>query len=97
MVFKPGQSGNPNGRPKLDPRIREMFEAKGEEAFHVISKHMNSEDERVSLAAAEKLMDRAYGKPAQQLDLGNADEDGFKVVNRIENVIVDANLKDSDR
>ena len=97
MTFQPGKSGNPAGRPKLDPRIREMFEAKGEEAFNVIVKHMDSEDERISLAAAGKLVDRAYGKPAQQIDHGNADEEGFRVVTRIENVIVKPNPTDSQR
>lgn len=66
MAFQPGQSGNPNGRPKLDPRLKEMFEAKGEEAFSVIIKHMNGDDPRISLSAAEIVLERAFGKPFQQ-------------------------------
>ncbi len=95
--FQPGQSGNPNGRPKIDPRIKEMFQAKGEEAFNVISKHMASEDERVSLNAAQLLMERAYGKPAQALVGGDDDDNPIRLVGRIENIIVDANLTDQDR
>ena len=97
MVFQPGQSGNPAGRPKLDPRIKAMFQAKGEEAFNVISTHMASNDERLSLSAAQILLERAFGKPAQAHVGGYDDDNPIKVVARIENIIVDANPKDSDR
>jgi hypothetical protein len=81
------------GRPKLDPRIKQMFEAKGEEAFHIIATHMQSDDAKISLQAAQLLLERGYGKPAQQLDIGNSDPEGFKTVNEIRNVIVRADPK----
>ena len=94
MPFAPGQSGNPAGRRKLDPRIREMFQAKGEEAFNVISKHMGSDDARISLNAAELLLERAYGKVAQALIGGDEDDPAIALHHRIERVIIDPKLKD---
>lgn len=89
MPFQPGQSGNPGGRVKIDPRIKEMFAAKGEEAFNVISTHMASGDERLSLNAAQILLERAYGKPAQAIIGGDDDDPAIKMHHKIERVIVD--------
>lgn len=41
------------------------------------------------LPQIKELSDRIDGKPSQQVDLGNADEDGFKVINEIRRTIVD--------
>lgn len=63
--FQPGQSGNPNGRPKTDPRLKEMAQAKTEEAFAIVIECLQDEDRKVRLKAAEMILDRGYGKPAQ--------------------------------
>ena len=70
MAFVKGQSGNPSGRPKMDPAIKAMFEAKGPDAFNVISKHLEAEDPKVALQAAQIILDRAYGKVAQPIEGG---------------------------
>ncbi|MEO6608260.1 MAG: DUF5681 domain-containing protein [Aestuariivirga sp.] len=61
--FRAGQSGNPAGRAKMPTAVREMLSAKAEEAVKVCIKHLGDADARVSLKAAEMLLDRAYGKP----------------------------------
>jgi hypothetical protein len=66
--FSKGQSGNPGGRPKTPPEIKAMFEAKGPEAFDLLSRHLGHEDPRISQAAALAILDRAYGKPVQQIE-----------------------------
>ena len=58
--FRPGQSGNPGGRPKgIAAKAREHTDR----AIEVLAEALESQDERVRVTAAEKLLDRGYGKP----------------------------------
>jgi len=60
MVFRPGQSGNPGGRPKgIAAKAREH----GDKALDVLVKALDDADARVRLTAAKEIMDRGYGKP----------------------------------
>jgi hypothetical protein len=61
-------SGNPGGRPKLPEELRELFRAKGPEALEVLTRCLQSSDERIAIAAATAILDRGYGKPAQTID-----------------------------
>ena len=45
-----------------------MFQAKAPEAFEVLCRHLNANDPRVAVAAATQILDRAYGRPVQQVD-----------------------------
>ena len=71
MAFKKGQSGNPGGRPKEDPELKELARAKTKEAIQVLASIMKSKKApaaaRVSAACA--LLDRGYGKPVQMTEL----------------------------
>src|SRR5262249_6669713 len=72
--WKPGQSGNPDGRPKdaLSRILREIVEAEwragltiGEHiAWAIVKKAL-----RGSLSAATLILDRTEGRPRQALDL----------------------------
>lgn len=57
--FKPGQSGNPGGRPKGIAAIARQHTDK---AVDVLVAAMDSGDERVKIAAAKEILDRGYGK-----------------------------------
>jgi len=58
--FKPGQSGNPGGRPKgLGTKAREH----GDMCIEVLAAALSDTDARVRIAAARELLDRGYGKP----------------------------------
>lgn len=72
--FKPGQSGNPHGRPKKLPKIDDLLqdilgsqEDKDSEA-HAILLSLVQQAKKGNVKAAEILLDRAYGKAKQSID-----------------------------
>ena len=77
--FQKGVSGNPGGRPKLPAEMREMFRAKAPEAFEVLSRHLQSPDAKVAIAAATQILDRAYGRPVQSID-ANINDDPVRYI-----------------
>jgi hypothetical protein len=61
--FAPGQSGNPVGRPKDEHRVAELARSYKVEAIDTLVELMrDGEDERVGGTAAQKLLDRGWGK-----------------------------------
>lgn len=68
-TFGKGQTGNPGGRPRTDPQVREALEQGGLAAAQKLVALVGSEDERVALAASQALLDRLYGKPRQALEV----------------------------
>ena len=73
--FKKGQSGNPNGRPKKLPELDKLLadvlgeEKDGVTAAEVILKALRAKAAKGDIRAAEVLLDRAFGKAKQHLDL----------------------------
>jgi hypothetical protein len=59
--------GNPSGRPKEDQTITELARAYCPRAIEVLGELMNDAKATASarVMAAERILDRAYGKPAQ--------------------------------
>ncbi len=66
--FKKGQSGNPKGRPKKIPELRELLanvlgdEKDGKTAAEAILMALRAKAVKGDVRAAELLLDRAYGK-----------------------------------
>src|SRR5574343_1223339 len=75
MPWQPGQSGNPAGRPKENAIAKHLARAHTEKAVKVLAEILDGDDLRAKVAAAQALLDRGWGKPAQQQIL-SGDEDG---------------------
>ena len=72
--WRPGQSGNPGGRPAGVTEVREFALRYGVEAIECLVKEMREGDtSHARIAAAKAILDRAVGKPTQLL-ASDADE-----------------------
>lgn len=67
--FLPGSSANPGGRPAIIKEIQTLARSHSDEAIATLVACMKDEDGRVRVAASIALLDRGYGKPAQQLQI----------------------------
>jgi hypothetical protein len=69
--FKPGQSGNPSGRPKIPEEFKELAKKYSVTALKKVIEIMENEeaDNRDQLRASEIIMDRAWGKSTQSMDV----------------------------
>lgn len=67
--FQPGKSGNPSGRPKRSAIIKEMALDASSDAFKRIVELSQSDDERVAFVACQEILNRAYGKPTQAVEV----------------------------
>lgn len=77
MKFQKGQSGNPNGRPKIDPQVKKeidrIFQAASVEAARrLIAIAQNTYKDETALKACIHILDRVLGKPEQQVELASA-------------------------
>ena len=61
--FRPGQSGNPGGRPKSNEHVRNIARSNSVRAIKRLIELMESDDERVAFTASKEVLDRAFGKP----------------------------------
>ena len=64
-----GTSGNPGGRPALDPALKAKLAALTPRAIDRLAQALDGDDERVAVTAAMALLDRALGRPASFADL----------------------------
>lgn len=64
--FAKGKSGNPGGRPAITSEVRELARHSAPKAFERIVKLMDDKNPRIALAAANTVLDRAYGKPSPE-------------------------------
>lgn len=78
--FAPGVSGNPEGRPKIPEHVREMARAHTEEAIAALKDCLKSANESVRVSAANSILDRAWGKPQQAIEVSTATPIGPQVL-----------------
>lgn len=61
--FAKGQSGNPSGRPKANPEVKEILKAASPDAARKLVELLGSRTEKIALAAATEILDRTMGRP----------------------------------
>jgi hypothetical protein len=69
MRWAKGVSGNPGGRPKLEVSIRELAQQHGMEALETLVQVMRTGRRSEQVVAANAILDRAYGKPTQSVEM----------------------------
>lgn len=72
--FRPGQSGNPGGRPKTTALLRQMAQDQAEANVRALVEIRDNKRASASarIAAIRELFDRGFGKAIQTVD-GKAD------------------------
>jgi len=79
MTFVKGKSGNPAGRQKETGHVRELARKYTEIAIQALAEIVQSADkDSARVAAAEALLNRAWGRPEQAIELGG--KDGEKLI-----------------
>lgn len=82
--FLPGSCGNPGGRPKGVAEVVELARSYTKQAIATLASIMENGSERAQVAAAQVLLDRAWGKPSQAVEVTGT-EGGAVLVNVILN------------
>lgn len=69
--WKKGESGNPNGRPKIPEDVKEAFKNATPKAIETLQTILDNPEARDGdkIRAAEIILDRAWGKPTQSMEL----------------------------
>lgn len=82
MGFKKGHSGNPGGRPKAVATVMDMARKHTEASIAtlVTIRDDMSAVPASRVAAAQALLDRGWGKPAQAVAIGGSEELGPLIV-----------------
>jgi len=82
-AWKPGQSGNPSGRPKMPVELKEMLKRIAPEMFQVVIDIAKDPKSKPSdrIKASEILIERVYGKAAQPIC---GDEEGSAIVVKLQ-------------
>lgn len=76
MPFKKGQSGNPLGRGirskekrQVEVELKQIAKTHTQEALDRLVFWMRSDEPKASVTATTAILDRAHGKPVQQIDM----------------------------
>lgn len=73
-AWKPGQSGNPSGRPREVGDVRDLARQHTAEAIRTLIEVMrHGKPDRARAAAAEAILDRGWGRPLQPAEVTGLD------------------------
>ena len=85
-AFKPGQSGNPGGRPKQVGEVVELARQHTQEAVQRLVFWMRSTNPQASVRATESIMERAWGKPVQPMEVTGKDGSAIQIERALRNL-----------
>ena len=86
--FEKGVSGNPSGRPKENPKVRELLKQHSVEAAETLVGLLKSEIEKIRLMAAQEILNRTEGKPMQAVNMEVSG--GLDVRQQVREVLLEA-------
>ena len=70
LKFRKGQSGNPGGRPKVLGEVQELARQYAPKAIVELARlALKAKSETARIAAIRELLDRAYGRPRQAMEI----------------------------
>jgi hypothetical protein len=72
-AWKPGQSGNPRGRPPAPVDIAALARVHGPRCIDVAVELLGDADPKVRLATVIALLDRGFGRPMQTISTPDGD------------------------
>lgn len=70
--FKPGQSGNPKGRPKIPAEFTDLMRKFSVDAAYKLYEWMMRDDPKTGPQIAQYIINRAYGTPTQITEVSGA-------------------------
>jgi hypothetical protein len=71
--FKPGLSGNPGGRVGVPKEVREAARELSDRAIKRLEHWMDSDNPKASITATLSIIERAWGKTVQALEITGKD------------------------
>ena len=80
--FPKGRSGNPGGRPKADPEVKEILKAASPAAAKKLVSLVRSRSEKIALVACTEILNRTQGKPETSGRLALTDSNGGPLIIR---------------
>jgi hypothetical protein len=67
--WQKGTSGNPGGRPALDPALKAKLAALTPRAIERLAEALDGDDPKLAVTAAMALLDRSLGRPPTSAEL----------------------------